>query len=94
MSCPTCAAIKQLLVGVDDTPARLGALTPREREILILIGRRLTNAEIARETGRSINTVNAHLRSIYTKLGATGRAEARVYADALVQGIETPSTFH
>jgi LuxR family maltose regulon positive regulatory protein len=36
----------------------------------------LSNAEIGAEVFVSLNTVKTHLRSIYRKLGASGRAEA------------------
>jgi predicted ATPase/DNA-binding NarL/FixJ family response regulator len=57
---------------------RVGAvtLTPREIEILRLVAEGLTDAAIARRLYVSVRTVNAHLRSIYTKLGVTSRAAA------------------
>ena len=36
---------------------------------------RLTNAEIGRECLMSVNTVKAHLKNIYAKLGVSARAE-------------------
>ena len=51
-------------------------LTPRELEVLRHVASGLGNKEIAREIGRSAETVKAHLESIYHKLGARDRAHA------------------
>lgn len=56
--------------------ARLSALTPREREVLALLERGLTNAEISRELGISFPTAKAHVASILAKSGAPSREEA------------------
>lgn len=53
-----------------------GALTDREAEIIALVGDGHANKSIARTLGISVVTVNAHLRSIYTKLGARNRMDA------------------
>lgn len=50
-------------------------LTEREREIAGLVGRALTNRQIASRLGRSPHTVNYHLRLIYQKLAITSRVE-------------------
>ena len=55
-------------------------LTPREVEVLRLLARGLTNAQIAEELVVSLLTVKAHLRSIYSKLGVTSRSAATRYA--------------
>lgn len=52
------------------------ALTPREVEILALLGEGLGNKEIAVRLGISEHTVKTHLAAIYEKLGAANRAEA------------------
>lgn len=59
-------------------PADTGdrALTPREREILTLLGEGLANKEIGARLGISEHTVKTHLAAIYEKLGASNRAEA------------------
>ena len=51
-------------------------LTPREREILALIGEGLSNKSMARRLGISVHTVKFHLEALFTKLDATSRAEA------------------
>ncbi len=51
-------------------------LTAREVEVLKLVARGLTNAQIAQELFLSPRTVNAHLNSIYHKLGVSSRTAA------------------
>ena len=55
-------------------------LTPREREVLVLIGRGMPNKLIARELSLSEKTVKAHVSSILGKLGVTDRTQAALYA--------------
>jgi DNA-binding NarL/FixJ family response regulator len=52
------------------------ALTDRQREVLRLIDRHLTNPEIAAALHVSENTVEFHVRRLLDKLGARGRMEA------------------
>lgn len=47
----------------------LAALTEREREVLSLMARGLSNTALAEELHLSVKTVEAHVRSIFTKLG-------------------------
>ena len=54
--------------------------TPREREVLGLIGRGMPNKVIARELSLSEKTVKAHVSSILAKLGVTDRTQAALYA--------------
>lgn len=51
-------------------------LTPREREVLVLMGGGATNAAIASRLFISENTVKSHVKHILQKLGAGNRAEA------------------
>jgi DNA-binding NarL/FixJ family response regulator len=51
-------------------------LTEREREILDLVARGLTNAEIARRLVVSDKTVRNHVSNVFAKLQVAGRAEA------------------
>jgi DNA-binding NarL/FixJ family response regulator len=58
----------------------LAALTPREREVLILIGEGKTNAEIATALFVSEGTVKTHINHVFTKLQLRDRAAAIVFA--------------
>jgi ATP/maltotriose-dependent transcriptional regulator MalT len=55
-------------------------LTPREQEVLRLVARGLSDAQIAEKLVISPRTVNAHLRSIYTKLQISSRNAATYVA--------------
>jgi DNA-binding NarL/FixJ family response regulator len=63
-------------------------LSPRETEVLTLLGRGATNKEIARELRVQPSTVERHVTNLYRKLGAKGRADAAVHAVA--RGLVTP----
>jgi DNA-binding NarL/FixJ family response regulator len=59
------------------TPAfDAASLSPRERGVLELLARGLSNKEIARALSVSENTVKTHLANLYAKLGARRRTEA------------------
>ena len=64
-------------------PEQNSELTPREREVLSLIGRGLRNAEAAKSLGLAESTVSSHIKSIYSKLGISTRAEAALQAAKL-----------
>jgi DNA-binding CsgD family transcriptional regulator len=51
------------------------SLTEQELRIARLVGRALTNQQIATRIGRSRHTVNYHLRRIFHKLGIASRVE-------------------
>lgn len=71
-----------------DPPARSDAhdkLTPREREILGLVARGLSNKEIARELDLAESTVKIHVQNTLRKLDLNSRVQAAVYA--VEQGI-------
>lgn len=52
------------------------ALSPRETEVLNLIARGFTYAEVAARTGVLLSTVQSHVRNIYGKLDVHNKAEA------------------
>jgi DNA-binding NarL/FixJ family response regulator len=60
--------------------AGLARLTDREREILVLIGRGRSNAEITAELGVSPSTVKNHVTSLFAKIGVRDRAQAVIAA--------------
>jgi DNA-binding NarL/FixJ family response regulator len=61
-------------------PQGVSALTPRELEVLVLIGRGATNAEIAEALVVGEVTVKSHIGRIFTKLDLRDRAAAIVFA--------------
>ena len=66
------------------------ALTAREREVLELMGRGLSNGEIAETLVISEVTVKSHIGRIFTKLDLRDRAAAIVFA--YDHGIVRPAT--
>jgi DNA-binding NarL/FixJ family response regulator len=61
------------------------ALTPRERDVLRLIGEGRRNAEVARALGLTDSTVASYVKAIYAKLGISNRAEAALKARQIRQ---------
>lgn len=63
----------------------LAQLSPREIEILHLLGRGLSNKEIAAQLGVVEGTVKIHISSIFTKLSVSDRTQALI--EAVKRGI-------
>lgn len=61
-------------------PSALNSLTPREREVIQLIGQGLKNKGLAARLNLSEKTVHNHLASIFRKLGVSDRLELAAFA--------------
>jgi DNA-binding NarL/FixJ family response regulator len=72
--------VERLLAKDDDGP--LKALTPREREVLQLVGEGLSNPAIAEQLGITQRSTEKHVSSVFAKLGLpdTGTENRRVLA--------------
>ena len=56
-------------------PAELAPVTAREREVLTLVARGLSNAEVSGRLGISPTTVKTHIGHLLAKLGVRTRAQ-------------------
>lgn len=61
--------------GADDPSPKM-RITPRENEVLKLLGRGFSNAEIAELLKVSVYTVTSHVKHLYRKLAVNSRSEA------------------
>jgi DNA-binding NarL/FixJ family response regulator len=59
---------------------RLGRLTPREREVLTLLGEGLSDKEISGRLSVGKDTVHTHMVNLLRKLGAESRLQALIIA--------------
>ena len=85
VAAPTLASAKALEARLSARPPEErypAGLTEREVEVLRLLPRGLSNAEIAEALFVSPRTVQTHLTNLYAKLDVGGRAEAVAYAMA------------
>jgi DNA-binding NarL/FixJ family response regulator len=69
---------------------RVETLTPREREVLLLVARGLSNADLARELVLEGSTVKKHVANVLAKLELSSRAQAVVFA--YEHGLARPGT--
>ena len=77
---PVVAARLVELLATDDRGDPIDRLTPREREVLVLIGRGYANKRIALELGLAEKTVKTHVGHVLAKLGVSDRTQAAVAA--------------
>jgi DNA-binding NarL/FixJ family response regulator len=76
--------------GARPDPSQLNVLTEREREVLALVARGLSNAEIGERIHVSHATAKTHVGRILSKLGARDRTQLVVIA--YETGLVTPGT--
>ncbi|MEU6657679.1 response regulator transcription factor [Streptomyces sp. NPDC046821] len=84
----TARLMRSLRADPDTTPElapELAGLSPRERDILALIGDGLTNREIGKKLYLSEKTVKNHISRLLAKLGVHRRVQAAVLATQLEQ---------
>ncbi|WP_326574242.1 response regulator transcription factor [Streptomyces sp. NBC_00481] len=72
-------------VSAPAVPSELASLSPRESDILALIGEGLTNREIGKKLFLSEKTVKNHISRLLAKLGVQRRVQAAVLASHLDQ---------
>jgi two-component system, NarL family, response regulator LiaR len=77
---PVVAARLVETLAAADGQEPLDRLTPREREVLVLVGRGFSNKRIAKELGIAEKTVKTHVGHVLAKLGVTDRTQAAVVA--------------
>ena len=81
------AKLKASVTDADTIGQRYMELTPREREVLELIGHGLTNPQIAEHLVVEVGTVKNHVHSILEKLDKRTRQEAAGYLRSLPPGL-------
>ena len=77
------AALSRSSLPVPNPPPRLreiDGITEREREVLTLVGRGMSNGEIAAQLSISTATAKAHVAHLLTKLGARDRVQLVIAA--------------
>ena len=96
------AALSDSSGGWSLTPDGLATLTPREREVFVLLGTGLSNGHMSKLLGVSQATVKSHVGRVLAKLDLESRLQAGLAAVALcagsplegqVQGSSPPETF-
>lgn len=71
----------------DAVTTALVSLTPRERDVLHLIGNGSTNREIAEQLYISEGTVKTHVTHLFDRLNLRNRAQLAIYANAIDRAV-------
>jgi two-component system response regulator NreC len=82
----TSALVKDFSPHTEPDPASKAELTPREKDVLLLLARGHTNRQIAQKLNLSPRTVEGHRSSLVSKLGFSSRVELMNYVEE--QGIK------
>jgi DNA-binding NarL/FixJ family response regulator len=82
---PLASRAARVLLGARNRPRAEESLTPREEEVLSLVGEGLANKQIARRLGISEKTVKAHLTNVFQRIGVQGRTEAALWAQERIR---------
>lgn len=77
---PSVQEVKEIAQPVTNPLNILNSLSPREREIFILIAKSLSNKQIARDLDIAETTVKIHIQHIFKKLELTSRVQIAVFA--------------
>jgi DNA-binding NarL/FixJ family response regulator len=84
---PVASEVAGFMLDIDeDIPPTgpLSKLTPREREVVVLIARGYSYVETAREMGISVKTLETHMGHIFTKLGIASRHQLSNFMPGLL----------
>jgi DNA-binding NarL/FixJ family response regulator len=74
-------AVRQMNPSNSASPGRQDyGLTPRERQVIALVGAGYTNKDLAQKLGISENTAKHHLTNVFDKLGVSNRLELVLFA--------------
>ena len=77
---PSVQEVKEIAQPVTNPLNILNSLSPREREIFLLIAKSLSNKQIARDLDIAETTVKIHIQHIFKKLELTSRVQIAVFA--------------
>lgn len=80
---PISRQVAGFLLDIDEDVADesgIAKLTPRERQVMVLIARGFTYRETAAELGMAVKTLENHIHSIFEKLGIASRHELSALA--------------
>ncbi len=77
----TSALVKDLSPHAASPASAIEMLTPREKDVLLLLARGYTNRQIAEEMNLSTRTIEGHRASLVNKLGVSSRVELMNYVE-------------
>ena len=75
-------ALRGIVLGRGETPRARSQLTPREKEVLALLGSGSTDRDIGRQLSLSVSTVGHHVHNILRKLDLKNRVQAATFTTA------------